>query len=93
VEEEISELFGICTTDDPMVVVSAVENDQKGESLIVLCSFKCDLNYIIEGLRNRGLPNLWIPKELLLVDGIPILQTGKINWAKVKLYVLARNQT
>ena len=93
VEEEISELFGICTTDDPMVVVSAVENDQKGESLIVLCSFKCDLNYIREGLRNRGLPNLWIPKELLLVDAIPILQTGKINWAKVKSYVSARNQT
>ena len=90
VEEEIIELLEICQLEDPMVVVCSVENDQKGEALIVLSSFNCDLNQITKGLKNRGLPNLWIPKELLLVKEIPILPTGKINWLKIRSIVASR---
>ena len=37
-----------------MVVVCSVENDQKGESLIVFVSFNCDLNQIRKGLKKQG---------------------------------------
>ena len=90
VEEEITELLEICQTEVPRVVICSVENDQKGEALIVLSSFNCDLNQIKKGLKNRGLPNFWIPKELLLVKEIPILPTGKINWVKVRSFVTSR---
>ena len=90
VEEEITELLEICQTEVPRVVICSVENDQKGETLIVVSSFNCDLNQIKKGLKNRGLPNLWIPKELLLVKEIPILPTGKINWLKVRSFVTSR---
>ncbi|MDA7791448.1 AMP-binding protein [Opitutales bacterium] len=90
VEEEITELLEICQSEGPKLVVCSVENDQKGEILIVVSSFNCDLNQIKKGLKIRGLPNLWIPKELLLVKEIPILPTGKINWLKVRSFVTSR---
>ena len=92
VEEEIIELLEICQTEDPMVVVCSLENDQKGESLIVLSSFNCDLNQIKKGLKDKGLPNLWIPKELMIVKEIPILPTGKFNWLKIRSIVDSRSK-
>jgi len=92
VEEEIIELLEICQTEDPMVVVCSLENDQKGETLIVLSSFNCDLNQIKKGLKDKGLPNLWIPKELLIVKEIPILPTGKFNWLKIRSIVASRSK-
>jgi len=90
VEEEITDLLEICQSGGPKLVVCSLENDQKGETLIVVSSFNCDLNQIKKGLKIRGLPNLWIPKELLLVKEIPILPTGKINWLKVRSFVTSR---
>jgi non-ribosomal peptide synthetase component E (peptide arylation enzyme) len=35
-------------------------------------------------LTEKGLPNLWIPKKYQLVNEIPILSTGKIDFQEVK---------
>ena len=35
-------------------------------------------------MRTKGVPNLWIPKQIKLVDEIPVLGTGKLDLRKIK---------
>jgi acyl-[acyl-carrier-protein]-phospholipid O-acyltransferase/long-chain-fatty-acid--[acyl-carrier-protein] ligase len=37
-----------------------------------------------EELRNKGVPNLWIPKQIKQVKEIPVLGTGKLDLRKLK---------
>jgi acyl-[acyl-carrier-protein]-phospholipid O-acyltransferase/long-chain-fatty-acid--[acyl-carrier-protein] ligase len=63
------------------VMVTAVEDEKKGEILVVLHS--CELEGIEaeKALRDMGLPNLWIPKKFIHVKAIPILASGKLDLA------------
>lgn len=83
IEENIMEVLG---SVDPVVAVTAVEDQKKGEKLIVLCSIEIDAAAITEGLANKGLPNLWIPKQenFYKVEKIPLLGTGKMDLKAIK---------
>jgi len=61
--------------------VTAVEDEKKGEILVVLHS--CELEGIEaeKALRDMGLPNLWIPKKFIQVKAVPILASGKLDLA------------
>ncbi len=84
IEENIMEIVGAV---DPVAAVTSVSDEKKGERLVVLHSVDMHAAAICEGLAQKGLPNLWIPKKesFFKVDSIPLLGTGKIDLKKIKL--------
>ncbi len=63
------------------VMVTAVEDERKGEMLVVLHSCTLDGIEAERELRERGVPNLWIPKKFVRVESVPILASGKLDLA------------
>ncbi len=83
IEENIMEAIGAI---DAVVAVTSVADEKKGERLIVLHTVDIDIEFIIEFLTRKGIPNLWIPKKdsFYKVDTIPLLGTGKVDLKKIK---------
>jgi len=63
------------------VMVTAVEDEKKGEALVVLHCFDLDPVEVEKALREAELPNLWIPKKFKRVEKIPLLASGKLDLA------------
>jgi len=66
------------------LMVTAVEDPKKGESLVVLHSCEIDPTEAEKALRGAGVPNLWIPKKFIRVKSVPILASGKLDLAAGK---------
>jgi acyl-[acyl-carrier-protein]-phospholipid O-acyltransferase/long-chain-fatty-acid--[acyl-carrier-protein] ligase len=88
IEDEIHSVLG---TSDRVCVVTAVPDESKGERLVVLHSH-IDVKVVCKGLTERGLPNLWLPRErdFLPLDELPMLGTGKADLKKCKEIALAQ---
>ena len=63
------------------VMVTAVEDEKKGEALVVLYACELDVMEAEKGLREMGVPNLWIPKKYVSVKVVPMLASGKLDLA------------
>jgi acyl-[acyl-carrier-protein]-phospholipid O-acyltransferase/long-chain-fatty-acid--[acyl-carrier-protein] ligase len=63
------------------LMVTAVEDEKKGEMLVVLHSCELEVIEAEKALRDMGLPNLWIPKKFIRVKAVPILASGKLDLA------------
>ena len=84
VEEEINKVI---ESNDNQLIVTAVNDEKRGERLIVLyVDLPVQVNDIITKMRDTGLPNLWIPKakDFYKIDEIPVLGTGKTDLKKVR---------
>ncbi len=83
VEENIMEAVG---ATDPVIAVTSVADEKKGERLVVLHAVDMDVEATRESLTRKGIPNLWIPKKdsFYRVEEIPILGTGKTDLKRVK---------
>lgn len=83
VEEAIHQMLN---TPDQKCVVTSVSDEKKGEKLVVICLPDVDVSSLTAGLKQSGLPNLWIPGEDCFhkVDAIPLLGSGKIDLGKIK---------
>ena len=66
------------------VMVTAVEDERKGESLVVLHAVDLDPSEAEKALREAGLPNLWVPKKFKRVEKIPLLASGKLDLAAAR---------
>jgi acyl-[acyl-carrier-protein]-phospholipid O-acyltransferase/long-chain-fatty-acid--[acyl-carrier-protein] ligase len=84
VEEAINQILGLCPDEDLRLLVSARENIQKGEELVVVTTLGLNLQDLKKALREQGLPNLWMPQEIILLKEIPLLPTGKVNWKEIR---------
>ena len=84
VEDAIHKILGLCPDEDLQLVVSARENIQKGEELVVVTRLDLNLQELKKALREQGLPNLWIPQKIILVKEIPLLSSGKVNWKGIR---------
>ena len=67
-----------------MCAVTGIADETKGESLVLLTVVEIDLKSLGEKMRTKGMPNLWIPKQIKLIDEIPVLGTGKLDLRKIK---------
>jgi acyl-[acyl-carrier-protein]-phospholipid O-acyltransferase/long-chain-fatty-acid--[acyl-carrier-protein] ligase len=56
-----------------------VLDEVKGEALVLLSAMQIDLPKLRAQLKDAGVPNLWIPKMIRLVDAIPVLASGKLD--------------
>ena len=62
------------------IAVIARPDEDKGEALVAIANeAKLTLEEIRGVLRSKGLPNLYMPREIRVVREIPKLGTGKIN--------------
>ena len=67
-----------------LCAITGIADEAKGESLVLLTVVEIDLKSLGEKMRTKGVPNLWIPKQIKLVDEIPLLGTGKLDLRKIK---------
>ncbi len=66
------------------VAIVGVPDEQKGEALVLLsCVHHAQLPQALDEIRNhlveQGLPRLWSPREIIPVEAIPALPTGKMD--------------
>ncbi len=78
----------------PQVAITSIPDEQKGEALVLLsaipehgreASRRAALNTIRTAFAARAIPNLWVPRQLLPVEQIPLLPTGKLDLRRCKL--------
>jgi acyl-[acyl-carrier-protein]-phospholipid O-acyltransferase / long-chain-fatty-acid--[acyl-carrier-protein] ligase len=82
VEQKIIELLGFSGKDERVIAIVGVQDEAKGEALILLSAVDVDLAQLRDKLRDTGVPNLWIPKKVCRVDSIPVLASGKLDLKK-----------
>lgn len=78
IEDHIREAMKL-GADEPEVVVTGVRDERDREHLVALATVDLDQRELRARLRERGLPNLWVPRRVLRVEKIPVLGTGKLD--------------
>ena len=80
-DEEMHDILG--KNDERILAVAALPDEKRGERVVVLhlAEVKERLPELFEKLRERGLPNLWIPdsRHCYTVDEFPTLASGKLD--------------
>ena len=82
IEQKIIDLLGLAGRDQRPVAIVGVQDEAKGEALVLLSAVDIDLVQLREKLREAGVPNLWIPKQVQRVEAIPVLASGKLDLKK-----------
>jgi acyl-[acyl-carrier-protein]-phospholipid O-acyltransferase / long-chain-fatty-acid--[acyl-carrier-protein] ligase len=82
VEQKIINLLDLSGRDERVLAIMGVQDQAKGEALILLAAVDLDLAQLREKLRDAGVPNLWIPKKIQRVEAIPVLASGKLDLQK-----------
>jgi acyl-[acyl-carrier-protein]-phospholipid O-acyltransferase/long-chain-fatty-acid--[acyl-carrier-protein] ligase len=73
-------------------VVVSVPDPRKGEQLILVTDKPdADREEILRRARAEGIPELWVPRAIMTVSGIPLLGSGKVDFpATIELVRQAR---
>jgi len=82
IETKIIELLGLAGRDERPIAVMGVQDQAKGEALVLLSAVDIDTEKLREKLHEAGVPNLWIPRNVRRVDSIPVLASGKLDLKK-----------
>ena len=82
IEHKIIDLLGLAGKDERLIAIMGVQDEAKGEALVLLSAVDVDLAQLRDKLRDAGVPNLWIPKKICRVDSIPVLASGKLDLRK-----------
>ena len=90
VENKIVDLLGLSGRDERPLAVVGVQDEAKGEALVLLSAVDVDLGDLRKELHEAGIPNLWIPKHVQRVESIPVLASGKLDLKKCKELVPER---
>ena len=66
-------------------VVCSVKDSNKGEALILLTDNKdADLDVINKSMREAGFSALYVPKNIKIIEELPILGSGKLDYRKIQ---------
>ena len=82
IESKIVDLLGLSGNDERPVAIVGMQDEAKGEALVLLSAVDVDLDEVRKKLQQAGVPNLWIPKHLQRVASIPVLASGKLDLKK-----------
>jgi acyl-[acyl-carrier-protein]-phospholipid O-acyltransferase/long-chain-fatty-acid--[acyl-carrier-protein] ligase len=86
VETEISALW-----PDHMHAVVAIPDERKGEQLVLITDNPAAARDAVAAhFRSRGLAELMLQRTILVVDKLPVLGTGKIDYPAVSKLVAER---
>jgi acyl-[acyl-carrier-protein]-phospholipid O-acyltransferase / long-chain-fatty-acid--[acyl-carrier-protein] ligase len=78
-EHKIINLLGLAGADHRPIAIAGVQDEAKGEALVLLSAVDIDLADLRTRLHQAGVPNLWIPKHVTRVESIPVLASGKLD--------------
>ena len=81
VEANLSQAIG----EDAVFVATAVNDDKKGESVVLLVKSELTISDIQQRIKTLNIPPIMLPSEIFLVDEIPLLGSGKIDFKRAKL--------
>ena len=84
IESKIVDLLGLSGRDERPFAIMGVQDEAKGEALVLLSAVDVDLAELRSKLHDAGVPNLWIPKQVQRVESIPVLASGKLDLKKCK---------
>lgn len=84
VEAAVTKVLGLDHEEERKIVIVGVPDPKKGEALVLLSTVagphleqeNIDLRY---KLLDAKIPSLWCPREILPIDEIPILSSGKLD--------------
>jgi acyl-[acyl-carrier-protein]-phospholipid O-acyltransferase / long-chain-fatty-acid--[acyl-carrier-protein] ligase len=79
IEHKIVELLGLSGRDERPIAIIGVQDEAKGEALVLLSAVDINIAELREKLHEAGVPNLWIPKYVQRVETIPVLASGKLD--------------
>jgi acyl-[acyl-carrier-protein]-phospholipid O-acyltransferase/long-chain-fatty-acid--[acyl-carrier-protein] ligase len=84
-DEEMHDILG--SSGDRVLAVAAVPDEKRGERVVVLHlpAVGGQLEDVFAQLRQRGLPNLWIPdrRDCYELEAFPVLGSGKLDLKRV----------
>ena len=83
VEEAIVKALGLQDSELPTIAIGSRVDAAKGEALVLLSTVDIDTAQLRKLLTEAGLPNLWIPKNVVRVETIPLLGSGKLDLGKI----------
>ena len=79
IEHKILEVLGLLGKDERVIAIAGVQDEAKGEALVMLSAIDVDLAQLRDKLREAGVANLWIPKKVCRVEEIPVMASGKLD--------------
>jgi acyl-[acyl-carrier-protein]-phospholipid O-acyltransferase/long-chain-fatty-acid--[acyl-carrier-protein] ligase len=82
IEQKIIDLLELSGRDERPIAIVGVQDEAKGEALVLLSAGDLDLAELRKKLQEAGVPNLWIPKNVRRVEAIPVLASGKLDLKK-----------
>jgi acyl-[acyl-carrier-protein]-phospholipid O-acyltransferase/long-chain-fatty-acid--[acyl-carrier-protein] ligase len=82
IESKIIDLLGLSGRDERPIAVMGVQDEAKGEALVLLSAVDIDQAELRNKLHEAGVPNLWIPRQIQRVESIPVLASGKLDFKK-----------
>src|SRR6058998_1509974 len=90
VEQKIIDLLQFSGRDERPLAIVGVQDEAKGEALVLLSAVDIDVAELRKKLQEAGVPNLWIPKHVQRVEVIPVLASGKLDLKKCQELVAER---
>jgi acyl-[acyl-carrier-protein]-phospholipid O-acyltransferase/long-chain-fatty-acid--[acyl-carrier-protein] ligase len=91
IEQKIIDLLELSGRDERPIAIVGVQDEAKGEALVLLSAVDLDLVELRKKLQEAGVPNLWIPKQVHRVDSIPVLASGKLDLKKCQALAAEMN--
>jgi len=82
IEQKIIDLLELSGRDERPLAIVGVQDEAKGEALVLLSAVDIDLTELRKKLQEAGVPNLWIPKQVQRIEAIPVLASGKLDLKK-----------
>jgi acyl-[acyl-carrier-protein]-phospholipid O-acyltransferase/long-chain-fatty-acid--[acyl-carrier-protein] ligase len=82
IEHRILNLLDLAGADERPIAIVGVQDEAKGEALVLLSAVDIDIAGLRSKLHEAGVPNLWIPKHVDRVESIPVLASGKLDLAR-----------
>ena len=82
IEQKIVDLLDLSGKDERAIAIVGVQDEAKGEAVVLLSAVDIDLAQLRTKLHEAGVPNLWIPKRVRHVESIPVLASGKLDLKK-----------
>jgi acyl-[acyl-carrier-protein]-phospholipid O-acyltransferase/long-chain-fatty-acid--[acyl-carrier-protein] ligase len=82
IEQKIIDLLELSGRDERPLAIVGVQDEAKGEALVLLSAVDIDIAELRKKLQEAGVPNLWIPKHAQRVEAIPVLASGKLDLKK-----------
>jgi acyl-[acyl-carrier-protein]-phospholipid O-acyltransferase/long-chain-fatty-acid--[acyl-carrier-protein] ligase len=82
IEQKIIDLLELSGRDERPLASVGVQDEAKGEALVLLSAVDIDIAELRKKLQEAGVPNLWIPKHVQRVEAIAVLASGKLDLKK-----------